>query len=495
MARHHDEIDWLKKDTAWQRAAFVRAADDRNRTIASLRKQLDRRRAAAVRMGEARERRIVGLRARNARLRAATVRATDMIVSLRGKNARLRAEVRVSEAGRKTLASRVEALEAALARLRATRAVLSKSLFGRKSERQQKPRSGRRRGQQPGAAGHGRTRHPNLDQQTEERNPPKDARACSCCGKPCVANGERSTTIVEIEVRAHRRKIVRPRWRRTCDCPSSPMEVRAPPAPRLTRPAASACGPASCRFVCRRPLHRASTWLADHGLPVSPGTLADSVRRFVPLFEPVAKAILAHRNEAALRHADETTWRVQALREKGRSSRAWLWTSVSDDALYFHIDPSRGAEVARTLFGATVCNLLLVCDRLSTCKRLARELGGRVILCWCWAHQRRTFIECAAGHVRLTRWCRGWIERIAAIYRLNEARLAHPGLEHRTPAAAQGAWRSAACSRTLKRRWPACRPKRAGPGRCARCSTTAKGRASSSASPKFPSTTTAPSLP
>ena len=41
-----------------------------------------------------------------------------------------------------------------------------------------------------------------------------------------------------------------------------------------------------------------------------------------------------------------------------------------------------------------------------------------------------------------TRWCQGWIERIAEIYRLNEARLEHydPGLERRTPAfdAAQG---------------------------------------------------------
>ena len=56
---------------------------------------------------------------------------------------------------------------------------------------------------------------------------------CSCHGKPYVANGERSTTIIEIEVRAHTRKIVRPQWRRTCDCPSSPMEVSAPPALRL----------------------------------------------------------------------------------------------------------------------------------------------------------------------------------------------------------------------------------------------------------------------
>ena len=50
--------------------------------------------------------------------------------------------------------------------------------------------------------------------------------------------------------------------------------------------------------------------LSDRRLPISPGTLADSVSRFVPLFEPVADAILAHQNEAALRHADETGWRA-----------------------------------------------------------------------------------------------------------------------------------------------------------------------------------------
>ena len=52
-------------------------------------------------------------------------------------------------------------------------------------------------------------------------------------------------------------------------------------------------------------------------------------------------------------------------------------------------------------------------------------------LAFCWSHMRRYFVECAAGQVRLTDWCQGWIERIASIYRLNEARLAHydPGIE------------------------------------------------------------------
>ena len=91
--------------------------------------------------------------------------------------------------------------------------------------------------------------------------------------------------------------------------------------------------------------------------------------RFAPLFDPVGEAILAHRNAATLRHADETTWRVRALRDAGRSGRAWLWTSVSDDAAYFHIDPSRSAEAARKLFAEAMPRTVLVCDRYSAYRK------------------------------------------------------------------------------------------------------------------------------
>ena len=94
----------------------------------------------------------------------------------------------------------------------------------------------------------------------------------------------------------------------------------------------------------------------------------------MPLFEPVAHAILAHQNKAALRHADETGWRVQELRGEERSSRAWLWTSVSSDAVCFHIDPSRSAEAAQKLFG-DLLGTVIVCDRYSAYKRLAFSGG------------------------------------------------------------------------------------------------------------------------
>ncbi len=330
--------------------------------------------------------------------------------------------------------------ETEIARLRATRAVLSKALHGRRSEMGERPGSGRPRGQVRGAPGHGRTPRPRLEERVEEHHPTAEARTCGSCGKPYAAVGAERSALLEIEVKAHRRMIRRGRWRRTCDCASAPVEVSAPPVPRLFPNTSYGTSVWSRvlyeRYACLRPVQRVAGWLGDQGLPVAAGTLADAVPRFVPLFEPLGAAILAHQDEAALRHADETTWRVQALRAQGRSARAWLWTSVGDDTAYFHIDPSRSAAAALTLFGGLRAGTVLVCDRYSAYKKLMRLLGGMVILQFCWAHMRRDFMQCAAGQVDLAGWCEAWLERIAAIYRLNAARLVchDPGMERQSAA-------------------------------------------------------------
>ena len=355
------------------------------------------------------------------------------ITRLGKENARLRKAVKGTR-------RRIEILEDQLAKLRSTRATLSKRLYGCKSEQQDKARSQRQRGQQRGAPGHGRTQRPGLEERAEVHKPPPDACICACSGQPYAPNGVEESTLVEIEVKAHKRVISRPRWRRTCECTSSPIEVSAPPVPRLFRGT-----PYGITFwarllfelcVCLRPVRRIAAWMSAHGLAVSPGTLANSLKRFVPLFLPLFEAILAHQNEAALRHADETSWRVREWAGEDRSNRAWLWTSVSDDAVCFHIDATRSAEAAEKLFAGIVLCAVIVCDRYSAYKKLVRMLGGLVILAFCWSHVRRDFIEAAAGQARLTQWCQGWIERIAELYRLNDERLEHydPALTDQTPA-------------------------------------------------------------
>ena len=356
-------------------------------------------------------------------------RQKTTIKSLSRENARLRKAVKGSR-------NRVETLEAQLVKLRSTGAVLSRRLYGRKSERQAKPRSERKRGQQRGAPGHGRIQRPGLEERPEDLASPEDACVCAQCGQSYVPNGAEESTLVEIEVKAHKRVIRRPRLRRGCECASSPMEVSAPPVPRLFRGTPYGIS-FWARFlfelcVCLRPVHRLAAWMSAQALAVSPGTLANRLKRFVPLFE----AILTHQNEAVLRHADETGWRVQELRGEHRSNRAWRWTSVSDDAVCFHIDASRSAEAAEKLFAGIVLYAVIVCDRYSAYKKLARMLGGLVTLAFCWVHVRRDFIDCAAGQDRLEQWCQRWIERIAELYRLNEARLKHydTGLKRQTPA-------------------------------------------------------------
>ena len=158
------------------------------------------------------------------------------------ENARLRKRAKASR-------NRIETLEVQLARLRATGAVLSRALFGRKSEKQETPRSGRPRGQQRGAPGHGRTQRPGLEERTEELKPPEEARVCSCCGKAYVANGVDESTLVEIEVKAHKR-VIRP------SALAAGLRLRVVADRSVGAPGARGCsperstGPASGRVFC-----------------------------------------------------------------------------------------------------------------------------------------------------------------------------------------------------------------------------------------------------
>ena len=413
----------MLRDQQGQLALLSEEHRQLRRELKTADKLKDRLKARLLRAAE--KARSLSPTAQDAELRKALRRSRHRktaLNALRKENARLRRRAKVSE-------GRVGTLEAELAKLRSTAAVLSKTLFGRRSEKLEAPGTGRRRGQQPGAPGHGRTPRPGVEERVEVHDPPAEARACASCGKPYVANGADESSLLEIEVRAHRRVIRRPRWRRGCGCASAPVEVSAPPVPRLFPNTAYGTSVWSRvlyeRYACRRPVHRVAAWLGDQGLPVAPGTLADSAPRFVPLFDPLAEAIRAHQNESVLRQADETGWRVQELRGEGRSGRAWLWASVTEDSACFHIDPSRSAEAAQRLFGELAPGTVLVCDRYSAYKKLARLLKGLIVLAFCWSHSRRDVIDCAAGQPHLAGWCRAWLERIAAIYRLNKVRLSH----------------------------------------------------------------------
>ncbi len=366
----------------------------------SLDKEVQRLRALLDEVGVDRHKRstIVSLRMENGSLKDENDDLRDENGSLKNENIELKDENAEMKKQVKNLLS--------------NRKVLSNSLYGRRSEKQKRPSSGRRRGQQPGAPGHGRTARPDIEVVEESWHASEDELTCSSCGKPYVGNGKRTSEIFEIEVKAHKRKINQYRHRRACDCESSPLYVTASAPARLFKGTQYGISVWAQliheRYWNLRTYRLIERSFSDHGFKISAGTLADSAKRLLPLFEPLYDAILAHQNEDRLRHADETGWRIQSLREMGGSQRAWLWVSVSKDSVLYYIDRSRSSEAAKVLFADSVDCIFLVCDRHSSYKKMVRdfleELNKKVTLCFCWAHVRRDFIKCTAGDEQLEQW-------------------------------------------------------------------------------------------
>ncbi len=332
------------------------------------------------------------------------------------------------------LRSRVEELENGNDRLRARNRRLTKERYGRRSERRRgargsvrgaASRTGRSRGRQAGTASHGRTPRAALAAVEETLEPSE--RSCPRCGRAYVANGATTTELIEVEVRAHVRRVRRVRRRAACAC-APRRETLGPAAPRLFPNTPYGVSVWALflleKYAHHRPLRAVSRMLSAHGLDIAPGTLADSLPRFAPLFAPLSVAIAERQAAARVAHGDETSWTVHARGERGDSPRCWLWVCLTADAVRLRVDPSRGAAAARELFAGLGAEapVHLVCDRYAVYAKLAREEPKRFVRALCWAHARRDFIDASVGRPRLEKWCARWLERIAALYRRNAER-------------------------------------------------------------------------
>jgi transposase len=164
--------------------------------------------------------------------------------------------------------------------------------------------------------------------------------------------------------------------------------------------------------------------LADHGLQMSPGTLAGGLRTLAPRFEPLDQALALKLRSQSHWHADETRWAVFIERAGKVGHRSTLWVFHSSSVVHYVLDESRSAEVIDGEL-AGVDQGVISCDRYSAYKKFARLHPG-VLLAFCWAHQRRDFLELANAHPELSSWAMAWVDEIGQLYQLNSLRLAAP---------------------------------------------------------------------
>ena len=373
--------------------------------------------------------------------------------ALRKENARLRRTAKASQ-------GRVGTLEAQLSKLRATAAVLSGTLYGRRSEKRETPGTGRRRGQQPVAPGHGRTPRP------RHRGAGGGARSA-----------DRSARLRGVREALHgerRRRVVasRDRGART---PAGDAAGALAADLRLRFVAGGGLGAAGAAAVPQhavrhqrvvalpvRALRVPATAAPGRGVAGRPGAAGrarHAGRQCAPLRAAVRTARRSdprapERIRAAPRRRDQLAgagtarggpFRPRLAVDLGRQRRGVLphrpepQRRGGGDAV--RGTPDRHGDRLRPL------------QRLQEAGEAARRHGDPAVLLeiccipHIWAHMRRDFIQCAAAQVNLTGWCQAWLGRSAAIYRLNEARLARydPDMERQSAAfdAAQDALEAA----------------------------------------------------
>lgn len=313
---------------------------------------------------------------------------------------------------------------------------LKQRLYGKKIEKSSKPNEGkkneskRKRGQQKGAPGHGRTERPHLPVVEETLDLKDDEKQCPICGKPYLPFPKtEDSEITEIEVKAHIRKIKRQQYTSSCDCEECKGIITAPPAPRVIPKSSLGVsvwtGALLDKFLYSRPTHRFIQDMDHHGFPLAQGTLTDGLKKLAPLFEPLVKAMLEKQMTERLFHVDETGWKVF---EKivGKVGYKWyLWLMQSTSVVFYRMAPGRGADVPKEHFAGLAkesTEVILVCDRYVAYKCLANS-NAVILLAYCWAHVRRDFLDAARSWPELEEWMFTWVDDIRELYHFNKRRL------------------------------------------------------------------------
>jgi transposase len=287
-------------------------------------------------------------------------------------------------------------LKAEIAQLQAQLRLREQPLFGRKADTtatatgpSSPPRSSRPRGQQRGKPGPKRRDYAHLPAVEQIRELPSDRRRCSSCGRPFTAfPGTEDATVLEIEVRAHRRVYRRRRYRPTCSCGIHPGIVTAPPPAQVipkSLPGVSVrVSVLLDKFLFVRPTYRLLEDLAPQGLDLAQGTLTDGLQRLLPLFEPPYDLPVEPSQRQTLWHADETRWLVFATWEGKVGYRWYLRAFHAADVVVFVLSPGRSHEVPEAHLGPVEEGIPVV-DRYAASQAMAQVKAGTIVLAFCSA--------------------------------------------------------------------------------------------------------------
>ena len=338
---------------------------------------------------------------------------------------------------------RIEQLKEELDQSRGQVHALQDKLFGRKTEKsahsdrsndlfdpEEVTATAKKRGAQPGHAGHGRRDYSHLPVEEEFVALPEESLVCPICGRLAATMSDtEDSEVLEIDVRAHRRRIRRRRYRAACDCDPARRTLTAPPLPKLIPKGNYGISiwvlVLLDKYSSYRPTERLLGQLEQYDLDLPGGTINDGLQRMEPMLQPIYEAFCQRNRQGDFHQADETRWLVFVVLDGKKGYGWWLWVILGADTVVYLLDPSRGHEVPQSHLGPEASGVLEV-DRYSGYKAMTPVKTGLLLLAFCWAHVRRDFVGVGKSWTELMPWALEWLRRIRHVYHVNRERLQHP---------------------------------------------------------------------
>jgi transposase len=286
---------------------------------------------------------------------------------------------------------------------------------GSRSATRQKSQKGiNKRGQKPGAGGHGRTDRSGVP--IGDVVPLTKDCKCDHCGKSYEElDATEESSLFEYVEGLYRDVYERSKYVSRCDCKGKRI-VTAEPPPKLY-PRTNIGNSLWVKLIVQKflqgvPTSRTLKELSLLGFSLAQGTVTGGFKIIDGLLEPLYEQIANHCRAADIWNADETMWRVF----DGTRIKWWLWIVASKDAVTYILDETRSGDVPSEFFEG--CSGILMTDRFSAYK----GLGEAIRKAWCWVHVRRDFLKIADGVPMLKAWADGWLKRIARLFVLNHER-------------------------------------------------------------------------
>ncbi|MFQ5835942.1 MAG: IS66 family transposase [bacterium] len=384
------------------------------------------------------------LKAENEKLREIFEFATGEFEKRNRKIAFLEEELKKRDTTIKEKRYENELLKRRLQQLEARNNLLNKMVFGRKSEKKENEEPdvtiSKKRGATRGHTGHGRKIPENLPEREKIIDLPEEKKFCSFCGKPYIEIGlEEVSSEVCVEKVYYLKKIKRKVYKKSCHCQGPIVTTPAPPKiiPKGKFSIEFWADVLINKYRNHLPVERQLAEMKEYGLNVSAGTIFGGLKKIYSLYlQPLYEAMGRNLREAHHFHADESGWHLFVKIDDKGNYNWFMWVFISKDIVLFVLHPTRSAKVpCKNLFDIEPEEIKMIkgpivnpkekkimnVDKFSSYKMLERL--GLVELAFCWAHQRREFIDLKTKYPELSSWAEEWIERIGTLYYINNERI------------------------------------------------------------------------